>query len=499
VRVFYLTFRFVIFLLFVMLVSHAIYAHDFSEEGFGFGAPVGFANPIGLSVNIGGEARAELKAFFNDFASTEKLKNSRLSDIFSGRLDFGVSAASAQALINLNLKPAFDGSSPVEIDEAFVRGFFGPFTIEGGMRKLSWGKADSLGPLDIVNPLDYSDLTKLSNLQEIKIARPMIHAVLSSGSFTKLETVFVPWFQGHKFASSGRWAPAELGMLRSGIEETLAATVYAIQTGTMPDSRKEEFTTALREIGINLENRLNSGAIYPDTGTLEYAQAGIRFSTIMGTQDLGFQYYFGRFPRPVISGFNPGLFFIPTANLSPATDLHPEALIPNIVYNCYHQIGADYATVLAGFNIRAEAGANITGDLDGSDAAVENPSFVWSLGFDRNLLAGIKLNLQGNGKLRFFHEKITANILDCEAGSRLTSTRITGVFSKKYLRDELEVKVTALWGIEDKDLLAMHSLLWSRNDVGFELSMGFFAGEMSGELGQYRDNGFVKALLSYKF
>ena len=88
---------------------------------------------------------------------------------------------------------------------------------------------------------------------------------------------------------------------------------------------------------------------------------------------------------------------------------------------------------------------------------------------------------------------------DCEAGTDLSSTRITGIVSRKFLRDELELKLSALWGIEDKDFLAMPAIIWSRNDVSAELSAGFFGGDKEGELGQYTDNNFIRVSLSYSF
>ena len=414
----------------------------YAQDGFGFDEfDFGFS---GASVSIGGEASAELKGFFDDFGSTDRIKNIKPGDIFSGNLTFGASGSAAEGLVSLNLFPVFDGSSPVQIDEAFVRAFFGPFTVTGGLRKLSWGKADSFGPLDVINPIDFSDLSNISDPQGVKISRPLIHADWAFGSFSKLEAVFVPWFQGDTFATSGRWTPSQV--------------------------------KALLETGINVDD------YYPETDTLEYAQAGLRFTTSLGASDLGFQYYYGRLPRPAV-----------TLRLSPT----PEPLVN---YNNYHQIGVDFAQVIAGFNLRAEAGANITSDLDGDDGTVENPAIVWSLGFDRDLFLGLNLNLQGTGRVRLFHNRIGSSIFqDCEAGSDLTSTRITGIISRKFLRDELELKLTGLWGIEDKDFLLMPAIGWSRNDVSVELSAGFFGGDEKGELGQYRDNAFARLSLSYSF
>ena len=433
------------FLILILLLV-TVFLHAQENDGFGFDDTdgFGFKSPSGFSVNIGGEVSAGFTGFFEYFDSADEIKSIRLGDIFLGSLDFAASTSFAEGLVKLNLRPVFDGSSPVALDEAFVRAFFGPVSVLGGLKKLSWGRADSFGTLDVINPLDYRDLTKLSDPQSVKIARPMIHADWSIASFSKLELVFVPWFEGHKFDASGRWMPNQM--------------------------------KSLLGMGIDI------GSYYPDTGTLEYAQAASRFTTSIAFFDLGFQYYYGRLKRPSL-----------VLRMTPAP-------LPLVDYSRIHQIGFDMAALIAGFNIRAEAGANITNDLDGTDGTVENPSIVWSLGFDRDLFWGINLNLQGAGSLRLFHDSIGASIAeDCEAETDLSSTRLTGIISKKFLRDELEIKLTGLWGIEDMDFLLMPSIIWSRNDLSAELSVGVFGGDREGELGQYRDNGFAKIVLSYKF
>ena len=500
---------FVFLLLFFPLALNAQEDFGFGDQDFGFGesdSGAGFFSPPRFSVSLGGEVRAELKLFYDDLSSGETFKNIQLGDIFSGSLSFDAAGSMAEGYVKLNLVPVFDaplrsrGSSPVALDEAFVRAFFGPVTITGGLKKLTWGKADSFGPLDLVNPLDYSDLSKISDPQSVKLARPMIHASWSMGSFSKLEAVFVPWFQGHKFATSGRWVPGQIDDLRAVLEVTLGqAAIIAQGMITDPSDPTDAGLVLLNKIltfGNSLESSILDGSIFPSTDTLKYAQAGTRFTTTLGSSDLGFQYYFGRFPRPVVSGLNPMLFIssLPTPN--PNFD----ALVPDINYNYYHHIGVDYAQVIFGFNVRAEAGANITADLDGTDGTIENPALLWSLGFDRDLFWNINLNLQGNGRIRLFQNQISDNpLVDCEAGTKASSTRITGILSRKFLRDELEIKISALWGIEDKDFFIAPALSWARNDVKTELSAGFFGGDKKGELGQYKDNSFLRIALSYKF
>ncbi|MDR1175993.1 MAG: hypothetical protein LBK83_11060 [Treponema sp.] len=421
---------------------------DAQSLGFGFddetaGGTFSGEGGSAPAVSIGGEVSVSMTGFVDDFS--DGADNTRLGDIFSGTLNFTAETTYADGVINLKLAPAlvyYDEKSPVYVDEAYIRAYFGKLDITGGLRKLTWGKADSMGPLDVVNPLDYSDLSDLSDMMNLKIARPLIHASFVLGQFSKLEGVFVPNFEPARFAASGRWAPAQMAELSRLPPENV---------------------------------------IRPDTTTLDYAQAGLRFTTTIGAAaDIGVQYYYGRLTTPAVT--------MTAATLPVVT----------FAYNPYHQIGLDYAQVIAGFNLRAEAAANITGDLSGDDGAVYNPSLAWSLGFDRDLFAGINLNLQCNETIRLLDGEIK-NPQDIEADSDITTTNITAALSKKFLRDELEMKAAVMWEAEGGACLVMPSLIWTRNDVAVEFSAGIFAGSGEGLFGQFHENSFVKAALTYSF
>ena len=472
---------------------------NINAQSFGFDDYESAGNEGGVSgspVKIGGEANAELKFFYDDFDAAETM---RLGNVFSGKLNFSASCSIAEALVNLNIVPVFnDPTSIFSIDEAYLRAFLGPINITAGLRKLTWGKADSFGPLDVINPLDYSDLSGMSNPQNIKMARPLLHLAWNMGHFSKLEAVFVPWFEGHKFAGSGRWTPGQIKTLpvsiKAGLEAGISATPLAPY---LPGVISPALNSWINTLDIN---DFLSGTYY----SIKYAQAGMRFTTSFGPADFGIQYYFGRLPRPTYNintdVFQQSLLALTVITLPTPDDVNPKLIKINVNYNPYHQIGIDYAQVIGGFNIRAEFGANITNDLKGTDGSVYNPSLVWSLGFDRNLFWGININLQGTESIRLLHKKIGANPMnDTEAGSDMTSTRITLVLSKTFLRDELEIKFTGLWGIEDRDFLVMPGINWSRNSLSAGLSAGFFLGDKSGELGQYRDNNYLKMTLGYKF
>ncbi|MDR0706338.1 MAG: hypothetical protein LBF60_00480 [Treponema sp.] len=427
-------------------------AQDF---GFGFGdddaADAASGGTTGggggnFGAAIGGEVSASLLGYADDFS--QGLEETGLGDIFSGKLNFSAGNSFGEAVINLNVASPAADASLITFDEAYLRVYLGVFEIEGGLRKLTWGKADSFGPLDVINPLDYSEITDASDTLNMKIARPLVHATARFGQFSKLEGVFVPTFEPHRFASEGRWIPAQM---------------KALQTPSPPE------------------------IVTPDTAKLNYAQAGLRFTATIGSSDIGAQYYYGRLPTPAVK-------------MSFALAQPPALEKVEFLYNPYHHIGVDYAQVLFGFNVRVEFAANITSDLNGDDGEVYNPNLAWSLGFDRDLVWGINLNLQANETALLFHDNIHDNaLLDIEAGADITSTRLTAILSKKFLRDELEVRLAALWEVEAKDFFIMPAIIWTRDAVQVEVSGGIFGGDEKGQFGQYYKNSFVKAGLTYSF
>jgi hypothetical protein len=498
----------VLLLLFPMLSLSA-------QDGFGFGFDddsegEAAVSALPLSVKISGEAAAGLTLYPNDFTSEDKAKKADLGDIFEGKLKFTASSQYADGFINFDISPdsirdlgTFYSEDPLHtpklINEAYLRAYLGQVNIEGGFRKLTWGKADSLGPLDVTNPLDYSDLTNMTDLLGRKIARPMIHASWSAGDFSKLEAVFIPAFQGHRYDldADGRWYPTVITHDR--IEDMIGGIISAAN-GLYPG-----LGNGIYPVLNNDAAKSKMGITLPHTGGLEYAQAGVRFTTTIGPADLGVQYYYGNLFRPSFS-IDGVLPFVADAAAaasiadSAAIIAAADGLAPRIEYNRYHQIGIDYAQVLFGFNLRSEFAANITKDIDGDDGAVYNPSLAWSLGFDRDVYRGINVNLQANETIRLLDDKVNSNpALDTEADSPVTGTTLTLRVSKKLLQEKLELKITNIWNIETMDVYCIPAVSYTLGDLTAELSGGVFGGRDGGELSQYHTNGFIKTVLTYSF
>jgi hypothetical protein len=512
---------FLVFIL-VFFFSGVSFAQDFgfgfddndSEEGTASasGAASGLGSSSGLSVKMGGEIAVEITPYVHDFKEKDNGQQPSFWDMASGKLNFTLSGSNVEAYSSFYLNSAsiselWDASpnlsnasyTPLIMDEAFLRAYIGPLNVEAGLRKLTWGKADSLGPLDVTNPLDYTDLRNISDIKSIKIARPMLHLTWNTGDFSKLEAVFIPNFTGHRFAQDGRWAASQYskmpalaaaGVLDRGIE--LSPPMYA---------------GAIQSMGSLFASGFSDFSIpFPDTSTLNYFQTGLRYTTTIGPVDIGGQYFYGNFFLPdfTIAGVDAfwGDIFSQIPSLTPGTPPTPnrDLLNPQIKYNRYHQIGIDYAQVVFGFNLRAEFAVHLTEDLAGDDGSVRNPFIGWSLGFDRELPLGIYANVQCNETIRLLDDKVGKNpILDSEAGTDITSTRITAQLSKKYLRDNLESKVTVIWDIENSGCYVIPAIVWTMGGLTSELSAGIFTGKEDGELGQYWENSFVRVGLKYSF
>jgi hypothetical protein len=499
----------------IVLISADTFAQDF---GFGFDDETSAASGS-VSVKASGEVSAEFAPYIHDFLENSDIMEISLSNVklnltlTSPYIDvftfYNFNAASISELWEGNERLKKTNYTPLVIDEAFFRAYIGPVNIETGYRKLSWGKADGGGPLDVTNPIDYSDLRKITDLKAMKIARPMLHITWNTGNFSKLEGVFIPNFAGHRFAEAGRWQPSQSKNMPSTVEKgitSMATKKFAPILASNP-----AFAPIFNGVRNNMASSLGNIPItYPATDTFEYFQAGLRYTTTIGSIDIGGQYFYGNLFRPnfTISGvdaflddLSKGILgSLPPYTINQNYKGNPSKISPQIKYTRYHQIGIDYAQVLFSLNVRAEAALHLTEDIKGDDGSLQNPFIGWSFGFDRDLFSGINLNLQCNETIRLLNDKIGDNpILDAEAGTNAVSTRLTMQLSKKFFKDNLETKATTIWDIENSDFYIIPAIVYTMGSLTTELSAGFFTGKEDGDLGQYRDNSYIKVGLKYSF
>ncbi len=435
----------------LMAGTVALFAQEF---GFGEEETITGKNS-NLAIQIGGELAIEGTRFVH-----ESLSDQTFSDFVVPRLSVTAQGNKTEARIKLKLAPTILTTYPDQIiDEALLRIYVGLFTLDGGLIKVSWGKADSQGPLDVINPLKLDDLT-ITDTMEQKIARPLLRGTFAFGSFSKIEGIFIPWFEGNRLAldtTKDRWMPAQ-------IEKLL--------TLTDSDGLKNKF----------LE-------VHDEMATLEHFQAGVRFTTTTGPVDWGLQYFYGYLLNPAAEVSLTGTF----PNLTPS--------LARITYNRYHQAAFDGAMVIQGFNVRWEGAANITEDTKGDDPFVYNPALAYSIGFDRDLFWAINLNLQYNGSYRLFDDKVGTSFLkiDIEQDTDAFTSQITARLSQNLFNDTLKWEGTLLWGLQNEDYLFIPSLTWVQGDAELSVKAGIFGGNSSGQLGQFDDNDYVSVQLKYVF
>ncbi|WP_053228253.1 hypothetical protein [Spirochaeta cellobiosiphila] len=413
-------------------------------QDFGFGDTAttdSSSSSTAPAVEVSGKVTSSTTLFADNFDSIDEVGDASIGDLFTGELKFSATGSNVDGVIDLDVNQEDELFS---INEAYLTAYYGKLDVETGIKKIIWGKADSDGPLSVINPVDYSDMTVTDNLER-RIGVPLLHMSYALGMFSKLEGVFVPYAKQDNYDESGVWKPGRIALLESYVADP-SVTV----------------------------NGLNK-----DTSTLQYSQGGVRFTTTVGTSDIGFQYYYG-------------VLTSPSAHFTSQTSIDLE-------YNRYHQIGADYASVWAGFNVRAELAGFITEDLDGDDGAVKNPFLVGNFGFDRDLWGGVNLNLQGDLRYRLMDDQITDNASDSEYDTDLTKTTIRAKLNKKFNKDEFETKLTTVYEVEDADYYIIPGFVWSKGETELEAVYGIFGGDEDGQLGYYDNNDYFKISLSYSF
>lgn len=400
------------------------------------------ASPTFSGPSLGGEVSLTILGFPEELHNADFTNSTALS---AAALNLKASGSKADAFLALKLDEKLLTSRPEDIlDEAWLQIFAGQTSIQGGLMRITWGRADSLSVLDILNPKNLSDLT-LRDEQERKI--PVTGLRLNQGLAAGLsaELVYLPWFEGNRIAMSGPW------------------------------------------IASQLKPFINATWNAPATKGLDYGQGGLRLNASLSGFDLGAQYFYGRLTTPYIDTTDAAMYLLGV----PGTTI-------DLGYNPYQQIGADTAFVLGGFNLRLEGGINLTEDSAGTDPLVYNRHIVWSAGFDRDLFAGINLNFQSSGKIRLQHDKITSP-LDIESGSEITSTQLAALLSRNFLRDTLKVELLGLLGVEKLDYMIEPGLVLSVGEADIALRGRYFGGDAAGEFGQFNDKSYVSLSSKYKF
>ncbi len=217
-----------------VLLGGTVWAEDFGDfGGFDDDASDGAASKLEVS----GSTDLDIRAYVD--VDEAKADNVELDVTPSANLELKYSGNKSDVQISLKIDEATIKNHPEDvIDEAVARGYFGNLTVEAGKMKIVWGKGDKLHVLDNFNADDYSDFI-IPDYLDRRISTPMIRAVYSLPvANLNLEGVYTPLLPVDRFATDGRWTPAQVSAL-TGVVTDSAKVRLTASTTTLEKIRME--------------------------------------------------------------------------------------------------------------------------------------------------------------------------------------------------------------------------------------------------------------------
>ena len=394
----------------------------------------------------------------------DEIEDSDKVGISELRLDAEYEGANSEAVGSLEYSNdvAFrdDMSAEDLINEAYFTLYYDRFDLSAGYMKQVWGTTDSIHVVDVLNPIDYRRFI-LPDYLERNIAEKMIKADIYVGQNGSLELAYVPFFHTDEYATTGRWKPQRL--------DTLSEALW-------PGVSYED--TVMNNLSEELEET-----------ELGEGQYGVRYSGSAGGFDFGATYYYGYDRTPVVNNKTGELYF-----------------------NRHHLFGVEGATVVSGFNLRAEAGYFLTEDFEGDDPLLRNNRIEYIAGFDRSIpLSNLKLQLQHVGSYIINSSEIEEPVSptnpdpdpmdnEYDEDGDYTSNTVTARLSDDYANDSIRVEIRGSYNIEKEDYMITPELeLVLRDDATVTVSAPVFEGDENGQFGQYSNNDLLKIDFSYKF
>jgi hypothetical protein len=236
--------------------------------------------------------------------------------------------------------------SEIDIREAYVNAYIGPFDFRIGHQIVAWGRADGWNPTDNITPKNM--LIRSADEDDRRLANFLIRSSYTTHPF-RLEAIWVPAYRPS-------YIPTDLIASSSGIN--LVEPDY-------PDMRLKNGAFALR---INMELPSLDGSI---------------------------SYFNGHNPAPGITADFASIV-LPNRDL----DIFPKS------YRL-HVVGADFSTVVAGsWGLRGEVAFRQPNQDYEKNVHIPNPDLQYVVGIERELVRNFSLILQYIGRYVFDFRKL---------------------------------------------------------------------------------------------
>ncbi|NBC30658.1 MAG: hypothetical protein GVY29_11800 [Spirochaetes bacterium] len=418
------------------------------------------------STSVGGEVELDLRAFpeYDDF---DEFSDSEVTAVPRVKTEFTYEGSSSEVVANLEYSSRMPMDSFEElIDEAYIRLFYDNLDVQAGYLKTTWGTGDAVHVVDVLNPKDFTDSIN-PEYADRKIAEKMVKLNIYTGPNGLLELAYVPTLTQDRYAIEGRWVPYEVQRLEAQLEELVALPTF--------DDEQAAALAAEAESA-------------PAPNTLSHGQYGLRYTTSVGGVDIGGIYYFGFIREPVID-----------ISQTDPTDY-------SIHFDRLNLFGLEFATVIGGFNLRAEAAYNMTEDFDGDDPSIHNHSIAYMGGFDRDLpVSNLNVNIQGRGEYLLANDEVSDNgpgDVDYDAGENenyWTNTLVASL-EDSYRNETITPSVDFLFTGETQDFVVRPGVEFVlADDATVNVRGSIFEGDKDTEFGQFDDNDHVEVSFEYAF
>ncbi len=345
------------------------------------------------------------------------------------------------------LNPGGESALQLYLGRAYATLYMlGGVDISVGRQTVSWGSADALSPVDVVNP---SDLRyPIAPPSERKLPATMLRAVVDASDGITLDFVLLPVFEPSRLPGPA-WRPAV---------ELPSFPPEAGVAGFLP-LRDERPAASLRNL-----------------------QFGVRATfdlDVYGGTDLSATYYRGFRSTPSAS------FELVAVDEVPGVLF----LQPLLRYDRVHLLGVDFSSAIGPVVVRGEAALTLSDDRDGSDPAVGNTAVQAVLGAERTLPGNV-----------FVSGQLVYEYLAAEQGGD-ASHDLASVMALRMQPDaRLTFEAGWLHDWTDGSGLVQPSFGYVLADgVNARLDAVLIYGRDASKYGVWRDNSQFRLSLSYAF
>jgi hypothetical protein len=479
------------FLVSALLIVLPVAADDFdfgdlsgSDMGGDFDFGGGSSSTSALSIS--GDMNLSLREMTGEDNWDDLLESSSWDYDTNLTLDILYSADKTEFSASLDIDE--DDLSEVDhiFDDLTVTYYGDKATVSAGYQIVVWGKGDKLHVVDVLNPLDYTDFLNADYLDR-KISQPMLKIDVPNKLNGKFEFVYVPTFEGDSYSYDGDWATSDASSLYSYLETGVTNSALA-EYDTYASYGGSYSTAAMISY---LSSHDETDELLPDTDSLQYGQAAVRGTATFGAVDLGAMYWFGYNRQPTV--YYTGSYSDYISSTYSYEDF-------DIDYDQLQIFGLEAGSVLAGFNLRAEAAYYMTKDYDGTDDDITNPSFNYVIGFDRGLpVSNLNINIQATGSYTLFYDEIES-AYDVEYGDDETFTLIVAKLSDTWNHEKIKPGVTMVYCAEDQSGQVKPEVeVDVDGNMSFGISGTMFWGDDDDFFGYFDDNDFLELSASYSF